>query len=65
MPWDAKTFADKHNKKLHGEPAAKAARMATGMVNKGMDEGKAIRIANAAGDKAMAGKKRGGRIRSK
>jgi len=64
MPWDAKTFANKHNKKLTGEAASKAARMATGMVNKGIDEGKAIRIANAAGDKAM-GAKRGGKVRRK
>ena len=54
MPWPTgKSFAEKHNKKLIGAAADKAARMATGMVNKGMDEGKAIRIANAAGDKAM------------
>lgn len=54
MPWTAASFSQKHNKKLHGAAAAKAARMATGMVKAGMDEGKAIRIANAAGDKAMS-----------
>lgn len=59
MPWGAKDFAAKHNKKLKGAAASKAARMATGMVNEGMDEGKAIRIANAAGDKAMKLRKRG------
>jgi uncharacterized protein YdaT len=54
MPWPTgASFASKHNKKLKGAAAAKAARMATGMVNAGMDEGKAIRIANAAGNKAM------------
>ena len=53
MPWTGPEFSKKHNKKLTGAAADKAARMATGMVNKGMDEGKAIRIANAAGDKAM------------
>lgn len=53
MPWTGPDFAKRHNKKLTGAAANKAARMATGMVNKGMDEGKAIRIANAAGDKAM------------
>lgn len=60
MPYTAKSFASKHNKKLKGAAAAKAARMATGMEAKGIDPGKAIRIANAAGDKAM-GMRRGGR----
>lgn len=61
MPWTGPSFATKHNKKLKGAAADKAARMATGMVNKGVDEGKAIRIANAAGDKAMrkSSRKRG------
>lgn len=54
MPWPTgKSFASKHNKKLKGPAATKAAKMATGMIAKGMAEGKAIRIANAAGDKAM------------
>lgn len=53
MPWDAKSFAAKHNKKLKGEAASKAAAQATALVNKGMDEGEAIRIANKTGDKAM------------
>ena len=54
MPFPTgKSFASKHNKKLKGTAANKAARMATGMINKGMPEGQAIRIANAAGDKAM------------
>lgn len=53
MPWDAKSFSEKHNKKLKGDAASEAAKMATGMVNEGMDEGKAIRIANAHGDKLM------------
>lgn len=53
MPWDAKSFREKHNHKLKGDAASEAAKMATGMVNAGMDEGKAIRIANARGDKLM------------
>lgn len=54
MPWvSGKDFASKHNKKLHGASAQKAADVATALVNKGEDEGKAIRIANSVGDKAM------------
>jgi uncharacterized protein YdaT len=46
MPWTAKTFAAKHNKKLHGEPAKKAAAQATAMVKAGVPEGEAIATAN-------------------
>lgn len=54
MPWPhGKDFAEKHNKKLRGEAAQKAADQATALVNKGMDEGEAIAIANKTGDKAM------------
>ena len=54
MPWNTGAeFAERHNHKLTGSAANTAARMATGMVNAGMDEGKAIRIANAHGDKMM------------
>lgn len=55
MPWSAKTFAAKHNHKLKGEAASKAAAQATALVKKGMPEGEAIAIAN----------KTGNRIRSK
>lgn len=54
MPWGPKSFADRHNQKLKGHAATVASKIATGLVNKGVDEGKAIRIANAAGDKAMS-----------
>lgn len=54
MPWTPDSFATKHNKKLKGSAATKAAHVATDLVNKGEDEGKAIRIANAIGDKAMS-----------
>lgn len=53
MPWTAESFAEKHNHKLSGSAASTAARMASAMVRDGMDEGKAIRIANARGDKMM------------
>lgn len=54
MPWNASGFSERHNKKLKGHAAEVAAKVATGLVNKGMDEGKAIRIANAQGDRAMS-----------
>ncbi len=47
MPWDAKSFASRHNHALHGERAAKAAAMANAILKRTGDEGKAIRIANA------------------
>jgi uncharacterized protein YdaT len=53
MPWDAKSFASKHNKKLKGEAASKAAAQATAMVNAGVPEGIAIATANKHGDKLM------------
>src|ERR1700728_3786438 len=43
-----------------GNAAVAASRIATGLVNKGMDEGRAIRIANAEGDKLMRGRADGG-----
>jgi uncharacterized protein YdaT len=46
MPWTGKQFAEKHNKKLKGAGAAKAASIATAMVRGGVDEGVAIATAN-------------------
>ncbi len=62
MPWDAKNFASRHNKKLKGGAAAKASRVANAILKKTGDEGKAIRIANSIGDRAM---RRGGRSHGK
>ena len=56
MPWTGKTFAAKHNKKLSGVAAGKAARQATAMVRAGVNEGTAIAVANKTGDKAMRSK---------
>jgi len=47
MPWDAKTFK-KHNRKLTPTQSRKAAKTANAVLSKTGDEGKAIRIANAA-----------------
>lgn len=46
MPWTGKQFAAKHNKKLSGQKADKAASIATAMVKRGAPEGTAIATAN-------------------
>lgn len=46
MPWNAKSFASKHNKKLSGAAASKAASIASAIVRGGGDEGVAIATAN-------------------
>lgn len=46
MPWDAKSFAQKHNHKLKGAAASKAASQASAMVREGVPEGEAIATAN-------------------
>lgn len=52
MPWrTGEAFANKHNKRLKGEAAQKAADQATALVNKGMPEGESIAIANKTGDR--------------
>jgi uncharacterized protein YdaT len=56
MPWSAKTFAARHNKKLAGTPAAaSAAKQANAMIKAGVPEGVAIATAS----------KRANRMRSK
>ncbi len=54
MPWSAKSFASRHNKKLHGEAATKAAAQATAMVGSGVPEGIAIATANKTGNRIQA-----------
>lgn len=54
MPWTAKSFASKHNHKLHGAAASKAASQATAMVRSGVPEGIAIATANKHADKMQA-----------
>lgn len=46
MPWTGKEFAEKHNKKLHGKSADKAAAQASAMIKSGVPEGEAIATAN-------------------
>lgn len=54
MPWTPKSFRARHNKKLTAAQSQKAAKIADAVLSRTGDEGKAIRIANAA-------VKRGGR----
>lgn len=57
MPWKSgKDFAKKHNHKLTGNAANKAAEMATAMVKSGTDEGTAIATANKFGNKMKRSK---------
>lgn len=48
MPWDAKSFASRHNKKLLKSPtkAQSAAKQANAMLKAGVPEGVAIATAN-------------------
>jgi uncharacterized protein YdaT len=58
MPWTGAEFAKKHNKKLHGAAASKAAAQANAMLRAGVPEGEAIATANKhAGKKKKAKKK--------
>lgn len=55
MPWSAKSFASRHNHKLKGEAASKAASQANALLRSGVPEGEAIAIANKHANK-MRGK---------
>jgi uncharacterized protein YdaT len=46
MPWSGKEFASRHNHKLKGKSADKAAAQATAVLKSGVPEGEAIAIAN-------------------
>ena len=51
MPWTGKSFAERHNKKLKGAAAEKAAAQATAMVKEGVPENIAIATANKTGNR--------------
>ena len=46
MPWSGSSFASKHNHKLKGKAATKAAEQANAILEKTGDEGLAIATAN-------------------
>lgn len=52
MPWSPESFRSKHNKKLSGAAAKKAAGQANALLKAGVPEGEAIAIANKTGDRA-------------
>ena len=57
MPWSGKEFASRHNKKLKGKAAGKAAEQANALLREGVPEGEAIAIANKHAAKAARKKK--------
>jgi len=57
MPWSPSEFARKHNKKLKGAAASKAADMASAMVRQGVPEGVAIATANKHGNRMQRRRK--------
>ncbi len=46
MPWTGKSFASRHNHKLKGKAASRAASQANAMLRRGVPEGEAIATAN-------------------
>jgi hypothetical protein len=55
MPWKSgKDFAARHNKKLKGAAATKAASQANAMLRSGVPEGIAIATANKTGNKMQS-----------
>lgn len=46
MPWSGKSFSERHNHKLKGKAAEKAAAQANAILEKTGDEGMAIAVAN-------------------
>lgn len=61
MPWDAKSFASKHNHSLSGPAASKASSIANAILKRSGDEGMAIATANA----RVKGMRKRGRISNK
>jgi uncharacterized protein YdaT len=57
MPWTGKTFAERHNHKLKGGAAKKAAAQANAMLKAGVPEGIAIATANKQASKRKSGAK--------
>lgn len=58
MPWTPRSFASRHNRKLKGAAAEKAAAQANTMIKSGMPEGEAIATANKTGNRMMLRRKR-------
>jgi hypothetical protein len=52
MPWTPLDFKKKHNKKLGKAAAARGAAAANEVLKRTGDEGQAVRVGNAVGDRA-------------
>lgn len=63
MPWTASSFRSRHNHKLTTAQASQAAKIANGMIKRGVDEGVAIATANkqAKGARKSSDQRREGR----
>ena len=61
MPWTAKQFRDRHNKKLGLGAARHAAQQAEAMISHGVPEGESIAIANKYANKGYGAKSKGGK----
>jgi len=58
MPWTPRSFSQKHNHKLSKPQSKVASKVANTVLAKTGDEGRAIREANAVGDRAYTKKGR-------
>lgn len=65
MPWTGSSFAAKHNHKLKGAAAGKAASIASAIVRGGGDEGVAIATANKYAKKHVGKLRKRGLISNK
>lgn len=65
MPWTGAEFASRHNHKLKGAKAEKAAKMASAMLEAGVPEGEAIATANKRATSSRMPGFRGGKLRSR
>jgi uncharacterized protein YdaT len=65
MPWTGKEFASRHNHKLKGAAAGKAARQANAMLRAGVPEGEAIATANKHAGKGKSGGKANTKVSGK
>ena len=61
MPWTPRSFAERHNKKLKGSAASKAAEQANAMIAAGADEGVAIATANKTANRMSRAERRYGK----
>jgi len=59
MPWTARQYKERHDKKLSTAEAGKAAKQATAMINARVPEGEAIATANKHANKSRSARRYG------